>query len=272
MSKTRNYYVYVFQLDYGKRSKERGFIKEIVETFPQNVLTGCYFCVNNNPYNLRLYMVLSFRERNEDFENFIREKYSHKRRIYNLFPVDFITSMQNRGYSVFSIIGINDYDMMLPPGAIFLFPEKSDFEKVWRADTIPSTLGFLCYSSKDKKIVDKLFEELQKKCIRTWYAMIEIKPGDRISQKINQGMYESNVGVVCLSKNMLASNYAEAELGYFLTESFLPNGKKLILLLLDLSPKDLPPLLRDVQCIDLSKNFDEGISKLTNFLQTIQET
>lgn len=47
---------YVYQGDYGDRKTEADFIKDALSHFDKDVLTGCGVFVNNNIYNLQLFM------------------------------------------------------------------------------------------------------------------------------------------------------------------------------------------------------------------------
>ena len=42
--------IYIFSLDYGKRSEEKMFIKDILRNFDEDTVVGCGIFVNNNPY------------------------------------------------------------------------------------------------------------------------------------------------------------------------------------------------------------------------------
>ena len=44
--------IYIFSLDYGKRSEEKMFIKDILRNFDEDTVVGCGIFVNNNPYAL----------------------------------------------------------------------------------------------------------------------------------------------------------------------------------------------------------------------------
>ena len=44
-----------------------------------------------------------------------------------------------------------------------------------------------------------IFNEFQKSQISAWYDKYEIEPGDSITEKINQGLDESDIGIICIS-------------------------------------------------------------------------
>ncbi|MBL3940549.1 toll/interleukin-1 receptor domain-containing protein, partial [Bacteroides thetaiotaomicron] len=76
---------------------------------------------------------------------------------------------------------------------------------------------FLSHSSRDKSIVDGVFNELHKAGIRAWYDRYEIDPGDSITDKINEGLASSQIGLLFFSKNFIdsKSGWPTKEANYF---------------------------------------------------------
>jgi len=60
---------------------------------------------------------------------------------------------------------------------------------------------FLSHSSKDKTVVRELAARLKKDGIRVWLDEEQIKPGDSIPAKIEEGLERSRVLVFCVSAN-----------------------------------------------------------------------
>lgn len=77
--------IYIFSLDYGKRSEEKMFIKDILRNFDEDTVVGCGIFVNNNPYALELLFYVSIEKDVARFEEFLMQKYSNKKRIFNYF-------------------------------------------------------------------------------------------------------------------------------------------------------------------------------------------
>ncbi len=71
---------------------------------------------------------------------------------------------------------------------------------------------FISHSSKDKGSVRILAERLRKDSIDALYAEWEIRPGDSIVQRIDQGLSECDVFVVVVSENSVASRWVREEL------------------------------------------------------------
>jgi hypothetical protein len=58
---------------------------------------------------------------------------------------------------------------------------------------------FVSYSSSDKRAVQRIAELLRANGIRIWWDGWEMKPGDRLRDKINAGIQSSNYFLIILS-------------------------------------------------------------------------
>jgi WD40 repeat protein len=74
---------------------------------------------------------------------------------------------------------------------------------------------FLSHSWKDKAVVRAVAERLRADGLRVWFDEWEIKPGDSIPAKIEEGLERSRVLVLCMSANAFASDWAQLEAGTF---------------------------------------------------------
>jgi hypothetical protein len=70
---------------------------------------------------------------------------------------------------------------------------------------------FLSHSNKDKPTVRPLAERLRKDGLKVWFDEWEIKPGDSIPSKIEEGLERSRVLVLCMSANAFGSDWAQLE-------------------------------------------------------------
>jgi hypothetical protein len=70
---------------------------------------------------------------------------------------------------------------------------------------------FLSHSSLDKDIVRPLAERLRADGLRVWFDAWEIKPGDHLMKKIEEGLEQSRVLVLCMSANAFGSDWAQLE-------------------------------------------------------------
>lgn len=74
---------------------------------------------------------------------------------------------------------------------------------------------FLSHSSRDKEVVRELAERLKRDGLRVWFDQWEIKPGDNIPSKIEEGLEHSRVLVLCISANAFGSDWSQLESGTF---------------------------------------------------------
>ena len=95
---------------------------------------------------------------------------------------------------------------------------------------------FLSHSSKDKVVVRELAERLREARLRLWFDEWEIKPGDSIPAKIEDGLEHSRVLVLCMSANAFGSDWAQLEAGTFRFRAPLNKERRFIPLRLDDAP------------------------------------
>jgi hypothetical protein len=67
---------------------------------------------------------------------------------------------------------------------------------------------FLSHSSKDKGVVRAIAERLRADGLRVWFDEWEIRAGDHIQTKIEEGLEHSRVLVLCMSANAFGSDWA----------------------------------------------------------------
>jgi len=95
---------------------------------------------------------------------------------------------------------------------------------------------FLSHSSKDKPVVRDLAARLQQDGIRVWFDEEQIKPGDSVPAKIEEGLEQSRVLVLCMSANAFGSDWALLEAGTFRFRDPLNKERRFIPLRLDDAP------------------------------------
>jgi hypothetical protein len=70
---------------------------------------------------------------------------------------------------------------------------------------------FLSYSSKDDEFARRLYEGLQAKNVRTWFAPEDLKIGDRFRVRIDESIRVHDKAVIILSAHSVASDWVESE-------------------------------------------------------------
>ena len=95
---------------------------------------------------------------------------------------------------------------------------------------------FLSHSAKDKALVHPTAERLKKDGLRVWLDDWEIKPGDSIPAKIEEGLEHTRVLVLCMSANAFGSDWAKLEAGTFRFRDPLNKDRRFIPMRLDDTP------------------------------------
>lgn len=95
---------------------------------------------------------------------------------------------------------------------------------------------FLSHSAKDKAVVRPLAERLRQDGVKVWFDEWEIRPGDSIPAKIEEGLEHSRVLVFCMSANAFGSDWARLESGTFRFRDPLNKERRFLPLRLDAAP------------------------------------
>jgi hypothetical protein len=127
---------------------------------------------------------------------------------------------------------------------------------------------FLCHASEDKDpFVRPLAAEFERRGITYWLDEAEVKWGDRITQKINEGLRGSRYVIVFLSSNFMGKNWPESELGAALSKEN-GDGQTFVLPLMVAESglvMNQYPLLREKACL----TWASGISGIVDQLERV---
>ena len=121
---------------------------------------------------------------------------------------------------------------------------------------------FISYSHKDKPFVSKLVADLASMGAKVWVDLIEMKVGDSIVKKIQDGIEDSEWLIVVLSPDSVDSGWVTKELSAALFNE-LEREQVYVLPLLYRECK-IPLLLRDKLYADFTSSYDDGLRSLAN--------
>ena len=110
---------------------------------------------------------------------------------------------------------------------------------------------FVSYSNKDKEFVDVFLKELAAKDRFDVYSGKDIPVGGNIKEAIASNIEKSEMVLVILSRDAVASNWMQAELEYALEKN-----KKLFPIVID-PQMDIPVMLRNLRYADLSSRTEK---------------
>lgn len=119
---------------------------------------------------------------------------------------------------------------------------------------------FISHSSKDKKFVRELASDLEKLGHKPWLDEREIKTGESIPSKIEQGISKADYMIVVLSKDSVKSEWVKKELQPM--HMYETEQKKKLILPVLISDCKIPPLLKPIKYADFRKSYSVGLVEL----------
>ena len=121
---------------------------------------------------------------------------------------------------------------------------------------------FLCHSSTNKLFVEKLANDLTKLGVKVWFDKWEIKIGESLTGKIEEGIRANEYFGIVLSPDALASQWVRNELSAAWIKQM--NIKKIMVLPILLQHCDMPLFLQDRKYVNFVQDYDAGLSELAD--------
>ncbi len=87
---------------------------------------------------------------------------------------------------------------------------------------------FVSYAGEDRAIVERLVQSLLERNLKVWWDKGQITLGDRLSQKIEEGLRQSRYGLVIVSNSFVKKNWPDTELRALHSRA-MRSGQKVIL-------------------------------------------
>lgn len=129
---------------------------------------------------------------------------------------------------------------------------------------------FLSHTAKDKKFVKDFAYRLKQCDVKVWVDEAEIKVGDSLIRKIEEGINEMEFLGVVLSPNSVNSEWVRKEVEIAMTHEI--KGKKVKVLPLLLKHCDIPSFLEGKLFADftMKKNFESSFNKVLEVLRVFE--
>ncbi|MGE5343678.1 MAG: toll/interleukin-1 receptor domain-containing protein [Candidatus Omnitrophota bacterium] len=125
---------------------------------------------------------------------------------------------------------------------------------------------FISYSHSDKKFVKRLTKDLGAAFINVWLDEKEIKVGESITRKVEEGITNCNFFCLVISIQSIKSNWVEREYKTALNMQLSSEGTPRILPL-KIQNVELPVLLRDIRYADFSADYNIGFKQLIDAIK-----
>jgi hypothetical protein len=119
---------------------------------------------------------------------------------------------------------------------------------------------FLSHSSVDKPFVSRLANDLQGKRVPVWFDRWELKVGDSLTQKIEDGISESSWLAVVLSRNSVKSAWVRKELAA--AQALELHNRNVFVLPLLVEDCEIPIFLLDKLYADFRTSYEQGFDSL----------
>lgn len=125
-------------------------------------------------------------------------------------------------------------------------------------------LFFLSHTSIDKPFVEKLAADLRRLGINAWVDKYEIKVGESIFWKVEDGLKESEYFGIVLSPEALNSEWVRAEIASAWDKRMLIKNHLILPILY--RNCELPTLLKSIKYADFTEDYDTGFIDLARAL------
>jgi hypothetical protein len=119
---------------------------------------------------------------------------------------------------------------------------------------------FISYRKNDARKAEQLAEEIRASGYQVWLDEWVINTGDSIIERINDGLTVATYVILCCSSSGNNSPWMSREWMSALARQL--NGYNVKILPVLLTGGSLPPILSDIRCADLVKDWERGISEL----------
>ena len=122
---------------------------------------------------------------------------------------------------------------------------------------------FISHATQDAQFAHRLADDLQRLGVQVWIAPESIRPGEDWVDAIERGLRESSHMVVVLTPAALESKWVENE-----TDVAIARERKgrIQVIPLDVKPCEVPLLLSSYQMVSFRRDYDAGLSQLTDIL------
>lgn len=250
------------RIPYADYSLSYKYLLEINKLVSHDGITTIF--ANNIPYDLEFGIVIETKQ-NFDEILLLTKKYGYEIDYsfgfyellkgasgirYNFTDLGIEATLDSVIDAVERIVLFVSKDTLSNQGYIFNKPEK---KKV-----------FISYSHKNKDEVTHIVNELQSSGLQVWWDMQDIEFGDSIMENIQQGISESHLYLIFLSKNTMESMNAREELKTFYNKIIQSRDtmKKWFIVRLDtVDPSELFLNLGDYKYFDMPEHTSDKLGK-----------
>jgi len=144
----------------------------------------------------------------------------------------------------------------------FTDPEKATQEIISHS---PEPQVFFAYSFKNKEFVEGLANDLREKGIRTWLPAEQIRPGDILERRIEEGIETSGYLIVIVSRASIESKWMQLEINMALEREQKGKWPKIIPVLIE--DVSIPMSIHERVYIDFRQNYENGLKRVVETIE-----
>lgn len=119
---------------------------------------------------------------------------------------------------------------------------------------------FISHASADKSFVDRLVADLATRSIPVWYDKLDLRIGESVPGKINEGLAGAKHFLIVLSNSSVNSSWVREELNAALMKQVAQGGTFVLPVLLE--DCEIPPLLAHRRYADFRSEYSTALNEL----------
>lgn len=242
---------FVWEGTYGKRSQLKKILKALLRDQDASSLSMLAIFVNNNPYNLELYVVVSYsipkKNHIETMINLFENIGLFQRKDLTFNQV--FCELGNRRFNSSILNDENSVELMFDK--LFFLPEIRELEEIGyhMRPFGKDEQVFISHSSKDKDELEKIIPYLNGQNLPVWFDKYSISAGMSITNSVQEGIEKSSIVILWVTENFLNSNWCKYEMNAFIKKLVEENCLLLTVLDDEINESRLPLFLRDIKYI-----------------------
>lgn len=254
---------FIWEAEYGRREYLRSILKDLLRKQNADSLQCLALYVNNNPYNLEFFILVSYNRSKVNDIEYMQKKFSEAGLIYrqDLTMDELMLQMGNRRFNSMTLMDDNSVDIAME--SLFGFAEIDELEKLgyYMKPFGKEKEVFISHSSKDKKDVEKLLPFINGMNLPVWFDKYNIDVGQSIVEKVQEGVKNSYAVIFWITDNFLESKWCKREMQAFIKRMIEEDILIVSILDKNVSINRLPIFLQDIKCIQRENESFEEIAK-----------
>jgi len=121
---------------------------------------------------------------------------------------------------------------------------------------------FIAYAFRDSDYAKRLAQDLKERGVRVWLAEEQIRPGDKVQERIEDALLTSGYLLALLSMASLSSKWVQNEFQMALLRESRGKWPRVIPVLIE--PVEIPEQVRGKLYVDMTQGYENGIKTIVS--------